>query len=228
MPREDQLNRRIATIIRECVRGAQWGVSEENDGALSRSNRRPDILVTRPWPEPPVVIENEYNVANIERGCLNKLGQAMQPTLGGQTINTVIGVHSPKELRDAANGDQAEAMLRDGAKLRYVAYVGTPDDFTLFPKSGFITGDVRNLVEFVRPAAEPADLIRQAADLLANGAAVAAHAIVKVADLLSLRAQRGNHVGVARAFQHGSATAGARLLRMPDGILAMTDYSAYA
>ena len=42
-------------------------------------------------------------------------------------------------------------------------------------------------------------------------------------DLLSLRAQRGNLVGVVRAFQHGSATAGARLPRMPDGILTMTD-----
>ena len=183
MPREDQLNGRIATIIRECIRGTQWNVAEENDGTLATSSRRPDILITRLPPEPPIVIENEYNVANVEGDCLNKLGQTLQPALGGQTINTVIGVHSPKELQDAANGDQAVAMLRDGALLRYAAYVGTPDDFTRFPSSGFITGDVRKLVEFVRPAAEPADLIREAADTLANGAAVAAHAIVQVAAL---------------------------------------------
>ena len=64
-----------------------------------------------------------------------------------------------------------------------MAYVGTPDEYTRFPRSGFITGNVRNLVEFVRPAAEPADLIQQAADTLANGAAVAAHAIVEAAAL---------------------------------------------
>ena len=100
--REDQLNGRIATIIRECVRGTQWNVNEENDGTLATSNPRPDILITRPAPEPPIVIENEYNVANIEGGCLNKLGQTLHPALGGRTINTVIGVHSPKELQDAA------------------------------------------------------------------------------------------------------------------------------
>ena len=181
--REDQLNGRIATIIRECVNGTQWTVAEENDGTLDTSNRRPDILITRPSPEPPVVIENEYNVANVEGDCLNKLGEALKPALGGQTIHTVIGVLSPKELQDANNGDQAEAMLRNGAVLQYAAYVGTPDAYTRFPKSGFITGNVRNLVEFVRPAAEPVDLIRQAADTLANGAAVAAHAIVDAAAL---------------------------------------------
>ena len=154
MPREDQLNGRIATIIRECIRGTRWDVTEETDGALATSNRRPDILIRRPWPEPPVVIENEYIVANVEGDCLNKLGQALQPELGGQTIHTVIGVHSPKELQDAPNGDQAEALLRDGAALRYAAYVGTPDDFTRFPSSGFISGDVRNLVEFGRPEAD--------------------------------------------------------------------------
>ena len=181
--REDQLNGRIATVIRECVTGTQWTIAEENDGTLATSNRRPDILITRPSPEPPVVIENEYNLANVEGDCLNKLGEKLQPALGGQTIHTVIGLHSPKELQDAPDGDQAEAMIRSGATLQYAAYVGTPDHYTRFPESGFIAGDVRNLVEFVRPAAEPADLIRQAADTLADGAAVAARAIVDAAAL---------------------------------------------
>ena len=181
--REDQLNGRIATIIRECIKGTQWTVKEENDGTLATSNRRPDILITRPLPEPPVVIENEYNVANVETDCLNKLGQILRPDLGGQTIHTVIGVHSPTELQNAANGDQAETMLRDSAILHYVAYVGTPDNYNRFPQSGFVTGDVRNLVEFIRPAAEPADLIREAADILANGADIAAHTIVEAAAL---------------------------------------------
>ena len=183
MVAEPQLNGRIATIIRECVTGTRWVVTEETSGTLTGNQKRPDILITRPAPEPPIVIENEYKVANVQGDCLNKLGQKLRPELGGETIHTVIGVHSPKELDDAANGDLAEDMLRDGTLLQYVAYVGTPDEYTRFPTSGFITGDVRNLVEFVRPAAEPADLIQQAADTLANGAAVAAHAIVEAAAL---------------------------------------------
>ena len=181
--REDQLNGRIATIIRECISGTQWKVDEENDGTLATSNRRPDILITRPSPEPPIVIENEYIVANVETDCLDKLGQTLRPELGGKTINTVIGVFSSNDLHYAANGDQAEDLLRDGALLQYVAYVGTPDDYTRFPNAGFISGNVRNLVEFVRPAAEPADLISKAADDLADGAAIAAHAILDAAAL---------------------------------------------
>ena len=129
----------------------QWTVAEENDGTLATSDRRPDILIMRPSPEPPVVIENEYSIARVEGDCLNKLGEKLQPTLGGHTIHTIIGVYSPKELQEAADGDQAETMLRNGIVLQYAAYIGTPEDHTRFPKSGFITGNVRNLVEFVRP-----------------------------------------------------------------------------
>ena len=183
MVREDQLNGRIATIIRECVNGTQWVVTEENDGTLDTSQKRPDLLLIRPLPEPPIIIENEYNVSNVEVDCLNKLGEVLDPELGGQTIHTVIGVLSPGALENAPDGDEAETMLRNGVALQFAAYFGTPDNYTRFPKSGFISGDVRNLVEFIRPAAEPADLIREASDTLAAGAAAAAVAIVDVAAL---------------------------------------------
>ena len=176
--REDQLNGRIATIIREGIAETQWVVGEENDGALVGNTKRPDILITRPLPEPPIVIENEYIIGNVETDCLNKLGQTLRPERGGQTIHTVVGMHSPPSLQNVANGDEAEAMLRDGVILQYVAYIASPTDYTRFPKSGFIKGNIRNLVEFMRPAAEPAELIRQAADTLAGGAAIAARFII--------------------------------------------------
>ena len=181
--REDQLNGRIATILRECVSGTPWTVAVENDGTLMDSNRRPDILITRPLPEHPIVIENEYIIGNVEQDCLDKLGRTLRPERGGQTIHTVIGLRSPRSLQEATNGDEAEAKLRTGETLQYAAYMGTPADYTRFPKTGFIRGNIRNLVEFMRPAAEPADLIRQAADTLANGAAIGARAIVDGAAL---------------------------------------------
>lgn len=167
--------------------------------------------------EPPVVIENEYNVANVEGDCLNKLGETLRPELGGQTINTVIGALTPKELQDAANGDHAEALLRDGIALQYAAYIGKPGDYTRFPKSGFITGNVRNLVEFVRPAAEPADLIRQAADTLANGAAIAAKIVMDAALLnpaigvnIAERLRQPWPTGTSEDFKQASADQEAR------------------
>ena len=182
MVREDQLNGRIATIIRQCIKGTRWVVTEEN-ASFATSQRVPDVLITRPSPEPPIVIENEYSASRVEGDCLRKLGQKLKDEDGGETIKTVTGMLSPKELEDAPNGDVAETMLRNGIKLRYAAYFGTPDAHTRFPKSGFITGDVRNLVEFVRPAAEPAELIREASNTLASGAATAAAAIVDAAAL---------------------------------------------
>ena len=175
---EDQLNGRIATVIRECTVGTGWNIDEEKVGVFADTGRIPDILISRPRPEPPIVLENEYSMARVSGDCLNKLGQTLTPALGGQTVSTVVGIFSPPLLQNAANGDEAESLLRNGAELQYAVYSGTPADYQRFPQRGFITGTVRNLVEFIRPAAEPADIIRQASETLANGAAIAAYAIL--------------------------------------------------
>lgn len=168
--REDQLNGRMATIIRECTAGINWKVTEENDNTLSSSDKRPDILITRQHPEPPIIVENEYSISRVEADSLNKLGEILRSERGGQTVSTVIGVHSPATLQSAADGDEAEERLRNGATLQYAVYSGNPDKYTRFPKAGFIRGTIRNLVEFIQPAAEPADLIEAAATTLSNGA----------------------------------------------------------
>ena len=176
--REDQLNGRIATVIRDSVGGLQWTVMEETEGTLSSSQKRPDILIKRPDPEPPIVLENEYNLANVEADCLNKLGQTLTPENGGQTIRVVVGIHSPQALRNAANGDEATEMLRNGHELRYAVYTGTPEKYERFPQNGLIAGDIRNLVEFIKPAAEPEEIIKAAADALAEGASASATALL--------------------------------------------------
>ena len=72
--REDQLNGRIATIIRECTPRSGWTITEETQGALASSARRPDILITRPEPEPPIVLENEYSAAPDCQGLPQQAG----------------------------------------------------------------------------------------------------------------------------------------------------------
>ena len=177
---ERQLNGRIATIIRECIVGIGWDIDEEPGPVFADTGRIPDILITRPEPEPPIVLENEYHSANVADDCLNKLGQTLNFAHGGQAVGTVVGILSPPLLHNAANGDEAESLLRSGAALQYAVYSGTPADYRRFPTRGFITGNVRNLVEFIRPAAEPADLIRQASETLATGAAIAAYSILNI------------------------------------------------
>ena len=166
-------NARIASAMRASIKGLGWNVSEEVKGALAHSQKQPDILITRPSPEPPIVIENEYKRGNIKKDCLNKLGQTLTPEYGGATISAVVGIYS-RPLRAAANSDEADEMLRSGQKLQYAVYTGTPEKHERFPQKGFISGDVRNLVEFIKPAAEPEDIIKAAADKLAEGAERAA------------------------------------------------------
>lgn len=180
MAGEPQLNGRIATVIRESIDRNQWTIVEESQ-LNTVGRKQPDILIMRSHPEPPIVIENEYTQAEVEKDCRNKLGQKLIPELGGNTISTVIGVLTPKPLQNAQNGDVAVDMLRNGAPLQYAAYMGTPEEYTRFPKTGYIEGTVRNLVEFIRPATEPVDIIERAADTLSDGTSVAAKAIIDAA-----------------------------------------------
>lgn len=192
---ERQLNGRIATVIRECTVGTGWNIDEEGVRRFADSGRIPDILITRPEPEPPIVLENEYSAARVAGDCLNKLGQTLITEHGGQAVSTVIGILSPAELHNAANGDEAESLLRSGVPLQYAVYTGTPANYRRFPRGGFITGNVRNLVEFIRPAAEPADIIRQASETLAHGAAIAAYSI------LNAPSDRGTGVSIAEKLR---------------------------
>ena len=177
--REDQMNTVIADLIRQCTADLNWTVTAEQDSSLADTQKRPDILIRRPHAEePPIILENEYRLANVEGDVRNKLGQTLRPDLGGQQVSTVIGIHTPKELQDAPYPDQAKAMLLKGAEIQYAAYNGSAKTPSRFPQRGFITGTIYNLVEFLQPAAEPAGLIDQAAKILADNAAAIADTIL--------------------------------------------------
>ena len=192
MVREDQLNGRIASAIRKRLAHTTWDVSEETTRVFQDSPlERPDVLITRPAPEPPIILENEYNLAQVEQDAVKRLGRTLEPKYGGKTINTVIGIYSPQILHDAPNGDEVDALLESGISLQYAVYTGnSPTQFDRFPKSGFIQGDIRNLIEFIRPAVEPSDIIQRAADDLARGADTAAKMLTD-ADALNPEMQIG-------------------------------------
>ena len=176
MVQEDQLNGRIASAIRKRLVHTNWQVSEETTDVFQDNIlERPDILITRPGSEPPIILENEYRISHVEQDAVKRLGKTLTPDYGGTTINTVIGIYSPQILHDAPNGDEADALLESGVHLQYAVYTGnSPTEFDRFPQSGFIQGDISALIEFIRPAVEPSDIIQRAADDLARGADTAA------------------------------------------------------
>ena len=174
---EEQLNGRIASIIRRLTRDLGWDVREEARGVLAEERlRKPDIVISR-VDAPPVIIENEYSPGStLEQDCLSRLGRTLEPDTGGRggKVSVVFALRSPSELRDCANGDEADMMLRNGVGLEFAVYRGKPDNHSRFPKSGFLRGDIRDLVNFIKPASIPEDIVTKAADALTRGANVAA------------------------------------------------------
>ena len=179
---EEQLNGRIASIIRRLTRDLGWDVREEVKGAFIEERlRKPDIVILR-GDAPPVIIENEYAPgATLERDCLSRLGRTLEPNEvgGGGKVSVVFALRSPGLLRDCVNADEADKLLRDGVELEFAVYRGKQKSHSRFPKSGFLHGDVRDLVNFIKPASIPEDIVTKAADALTHGANVAAAILIR-------------------------------------------------
>ena len=179
---EEQLNGRIASIIRRLTRDLGWDVREEARGVLLEERlRKPDIVILRN-DAPPVIIENEYTPgATLELDCLSRLGRTLEADSlrGSGKVSVVFAIRSPEELRNCANGDEADMMLRNGVDLEFAVYRGKPHNHSRFPKSGFLRGDIRDLVNFIKPASVPEDIVSKAADSLSRGATEAAWVLIR-------------------------------------------------
>lgn len=178
---EPQLNGRIASVINELSSGLGWTAREELWNALRGPKTKPDILITR-VDAPPIVLENEYlPAATVVDDCLRVLGRELNPEAAGATgvVSTVIALRSPQTLQQCETGDAARDLLVAGnAALEYAAYQGTVNRHSRFPEQGFIAGDIRRLLDFIKPAAEPRNAIEQAARELREGTEDAAALIM--------------------------------------------------
>lgn len=183
MPYEEaQLNGRIASRIRRLTKGLGWDVREEARGLLIEERlKKPDIVITRA-DAPPVVIENEYTPgATLEQDCLSRLGFTLEMDDGGRggVVSVVFALRSPEVLRECRHGDEADEKLRGGAELEFAVYRGRPGDYERFPRGGFLRGDMVDLVNFIKPASIPEDIVNHAADVLTRGSNVAAGIIIR-------------------------------------------------
>ena len=115
---------------------------------------KPDVLITRA-DGPPIVLETEYPpAATLAADCMKSIGRELNPVVANAsgTVNSVIAICATEELRQCATGDDAQRMLEDGHEIEYAVYQGTLNQHTRFPQNGFIRGNVRDLVDFIRPA----------------------------------------------------------------------------
>ena len=182
---EELLNGHIASLIRHQTADLGWHVQEEAKGSFEDDRlKRPDIVIRRGF-APPVVIENEYAPGRtLAEDCLSRIGRTLEPDAQGRSgaVSVVFALRTPDAIRECAHGDEADALLRAGAELEFAVYRGNQDDYTRFPREGFLRGDIRDFVSFIRPASIPEDIVNKAADALSRGTNEAAAILVHHSD----------------------------------------------
>ena len=180
MLEEPQLNGRIASVINKLTNSAGWQAREELLGALRGPKTKPDVLITRS-DGPPIVLETEYPpAATVAGDCMKSIGRELNPAVTDATgrVSTVIAIRATDELHRCITGDDAQRMLEDGHEIEYAVYQGTDKQQTRFPQAGFIRGNVNDLIDFIRPAAEPQDTINFAIQAFEQGVEDAAMLIL--------------------------------------------------
>ena len=181
---EDYLNVRIADLIRTMTADLGWNVREEARGAIKGDRGKPDILIRR-GDAPPVIIENEYTPARtLESDCVNRLGADVISDVSGRggEVSVVFALRSPDSLRECKDAREVDDLLQAGEQLEFAVYRGRSDCYMRFPNSGFLCGNMRELVDFMRPASIPEDIVNQAADVLAAGTNDAADLLMRHSD----------------------------------------------
>ena len=177
---EPQLNGRIASVINKITNSAGWQAREELWEALRGPRTKPDVLITRA-DGPPIVLENEYYpAATVADDCMKSIGRELNPSVAGAAgkVSAVIAIRADEELHQCLTGDAAQAMLEAGHEIEYAVYQGNETEQTRFPLSGYIRGNVRDLVDFIRPASEPQDTIDAATEAFRQGVEDAATEIM--------------------------------------------------
>ena len=185
MLEEPQLNGRIASVINQLTNSAGWQAREELRGALRGPKTKPDVLITR-GDDPPIVLETEYPpAATLEGDCMKSIGRELNPAVAAASglVSTVIALRATDTLHQCETGDDAQRMLEDGHEIDYAVYQGMGGLHTRFPQSGFIRGNMRDLVDFIRPAAFPQEKINLATQIFEKG-------VEDVAMLIVNRARR--------------------------------------
>ena len=180
---ESQLNGRIATLLGRMA--PRWNVRGENRGAFQGSQRQPDILIIQTGAQP-VVIENEYLPANtVEAEARDRLGESLDAGVvqASGRVNAAVALRSPTDLHDCDGLDDVDATLAQGVTLEYALLTGPGGiDYTRFPKSGFISGNIRDLAAFVEYAATPEDAVQRAVMILEEGVQDAAAILRQAAE----------------------------------------------
>ena len=180
---ETQLNGRVATLLDRM--NVRWDVHAEMKGAFVNAQTQPDILVLPKGGSSgglAVVIENEYLPARtLEDEAIARLGEELDEDVTGVDgeVNAVVALKSPSDLRGIRGFDKLDEELRSKTQFEYCVYYGSgPDDYSRFPESGFVSGNIRDLAGFITYASAPEEVVQRSVEIL-EGAISSAAAIIR-------------------------------------------------
>ncbi len=180
---ETQLNGRVATLLDRM--NVRWDVHAEMKGAFVSGQGQPDILVL-PRGGRPVVIENEYLPARtLEDEAIARLGEELDEDVTGVDgeVNAVVALKSPSPLRGIRGFDKLDEELRSKTQFEYCVFYGSGStEYSRFPESGFVSGNIRDLAGFITYASTPEEVVQRSVQILERAIGSAAAIIRESTD----------------------------------------------
>ena len=167
---EETLNVALGEVL--AVLRPLWKVRSERTGNVLVGGGRPDILIEESsgWP---VAIEAERTShANADKDAIARLGRMVAQT--GKEIESTIALVYPSALH-TLDGEQLRRSIRECDDLQFALFTRRLGENPLrLPKSGWMTGTVRDLAIAVTRASIPQPRIERLATDFENGVKQAA------------------------------------------------------
>ena len=166
---EPSFNEALGAALRRFV--VRWRESpdyvqvERTRTIAGAPGKHPDILVADPdaWP---VAIEASFDGRDADQDAEARLG--LETATGGMRIETAVAVRIPAACRRWSRS-QIEQQLRDGMDLAYAVHQrASGDKSRRWPRKGFVTGTVVDLVDLLPLVASPREIIDETAEYVAQ------------------------------------------------------------
>jgi hypothetical protein len=166
---EHTINDALAGELRKTRHSWRHGgvVKSEQLGMLQDSAARADILVLEPNVSPVAVEIEVLPALTVELDAASRLGERLRLT--GRPVLSAVAVRLPMRMREK-QGDDLRAELSSAVDIDMALLTGSDQsDFSRWPQSGWIVGDVGDLSVLVQMASVPPSVIDEAVDRLVAG-----------------------------------------------------------
>ena len=172
---ESIVNFAIGCALEKQRRG--WDIAAEETRILDSSGTHADIVIQQEG-RPTVLIENEYfpPAASVEKEARDRLGMKFRNS--SKSVEIAIALRSPLSLSQC---DDLDAQVAK-EKYEYALFMGEGKEISRFPKSGWLSGNLNDLADFVYRAAIPAQAVQKAVLSLQNAVQSAAQILEDAKD----------------------------------------------